>query len=92
MVECVYNPSTLDEAGESENQGHLYYIESLRPYLKTKQKMLKLVLFSSFPTCFFFPSLLCLKDELCVTFFQSFLLTNLGKVTAGACAPVSSCV
>lgn len=34
-----------------------------------------------------FPSL-CLKDELFVTFSQSFLLTNLGKVNGSVHAPL----
>lgn len=40
-----------------------------------------------FPTCFFLFPPLCLKDELSVTFSQSFLLTNLGKVNGSVHAP-----
>lgn len=57
-------------------------------------KIAKDVLFSfsnmfyfSFPTCFFLFPPLCLKDELSVTFSQSFLLTNLGKVNGSVHVP-----
>lgn len=60
----------------------------LKFQMHTKKKIrLKMFCFS-FPTCFFLPPTLCLKDELSVTFSQSFLLTNLGKVNGSVHAPL----
>lgn len=61
---------------------------SLKFQMHTKKKILLKMFCFSFPTCFFLCPPLCLKDELSVTFSQSFLLTNLGKVNGSVHAPL----
>lgn len=59
----------------------------LKFQMHTKKKILLKMFCFSFPTCFFLCPPLCLKDELSVTFSQSFLLTNLGKVNGSVHVP-----